>query len=144
MSYVLAQHAVAQERGDTTVADRAFARIKTSVSSNQAMLFGSTAVDTIPYTVRRGKLEPAFQLLTLTLSLKAGMVPLYFYDVLRLDSRLEPLRADPRFENVPSRASAQFEEQVTVLEEARGRGELPHYLEQPLTDLMVKLGMRPK
>jgi hypothetical protein len=140
-SYVLAQHAVAREPGDTTVADRALARIKSSISSPQSF-FGYSAMDTIPYLVRHGKLEPALQLCTI--GLKAGMVPLYYYDVLRLDSRLEPIRLDPRFQDVVSRARAQFEEEVTVLEEARTRGELPHYLEQPLTDLSVKLGMQRK
>lgn len=62
------------------------------------------------------------------------------YDMLRLNPRLEVLRKDPRFQPILVQSREQFDQMMLVLDEARSRGELPGYLEKPLTDLRVRLG----
>jgi eukaryotic-like serine/threonine-protein kinase len=127
------QHALALTMGDIGEADRLFKRLMSDAQeATAAAAFSADSV--IPFLVRHGELDQALQALKLSSA--------YDYDALRLDPRLEPLRSDARFADVVSRARAEFEDEVALLHEAGARGELPHYLEQPLADLLVKLGMQ--
>jgi tetratricopeptide (TPR) repeat protein/predicted Ser/Thr protein kinase len=65
------------------------------------------------------------------------------YDFLETMPDLEPLRRDPRAAKIVAASKAQFELLVSLLEEARSRGELPQYLEKPLNDLKVRLNLSP-
>jgi tetratricopeptide (TPR) repeat protein len=65
------------------------------------------------------------------------------YDLLETTVDLEPLRRDPRAVKIVAESKAQFEHLVSILEEARSRGELPQYLEKPLNDLVVTLKLSP-
>jgi tetratricopeptide (TPR) repeat protein len=61
------------------------------------------------------------------------------YDYLRLAPGLASLRSEARFQSILTRARGQFEDMLTVLDEARARGEFPQYLEKPLADLRRQL-----
>ena len=62
------------------------------------------------------------------------------YDCLLLNRNYENLlRRDPRFQPILVKARAQFDDMLTVVNEARARGEFPNYLEGPLADLIAKL-----
>jgi hypothetical protein len=129
------QHALALTKGETGEADRLFKRLLPDTHDATAAATFS-AEDVVPFLVRYGRIDQAFQVLKVPSA--------YSYDALRLDPRLEPLRGDARFAEVASRARAEFEDEVMLFHEASARGELPHYLEQPLADLLVKLGMQRK
>jgi len=66
------------------------------------------------------------------------------YDFLEITADLEPLRQDPRASKIVAQSKAQFEQLVSILEEARTRGELPPYLEKPLSDLLAQLSLEPR
>ena len=51
------------------------------------------------------------------------------------------LRGSPRFEAVASHSREEFEHILQRLSRARAAGELPAYLDQPLDDLVQKLGL---
>ena len=61
------------------------------------------------------------------------------YDWLVLSPRLEPLRSDPRFDEILARSRSQFEKLLAVMETAQAEGHFPEYLEQPLADLQAQL-----
>jgi tetratricopeptide (TPR) repeat protein/predicted Ser/Thr protein kinase len=65
------------------------------------------------------------------------------YDFVEITPGLEPLRSDTRAAKIVAESKAQFEQLVSILEEARSRGELPQYLEKPLNDLLVRLKFSP-
>ena len=67
---------------------------------------------------------------------RKGAIP---YDYLRLAPWLASLQNDPRFQSVLKRARGQFEEMLSVLDEARARGEFPQYLETPLAEMRRQL-----
>lgn len=55
---------------------------------------------------------------------------------------LRSLHNDSRFQTILRRSRARFDEMLTVLADARTRGELPNYLERPLGDVLKTLGIR--
>ncbi|HXV63772.1 MAG TPA: serine/threonine-protein kinase [Vicinamibacteria bacterium] len=61
------------------------------------------------------------------------------YDSLHLSSDRRWILEDPELAPVVERARKQFAEVVAVLEDARARGELPAFLEQPFDELLVDL-----
>jgi tetratricopeptide (TPR) repeat protein len=63
------------------------------------------------------------------------------YDFLETAADLEPLRQDPRASRIAAQSKAQFEALVSVLQEARARGELPAYMERPLSELLARLNL---
>jgi tetratricopeptide (TPR) repeat protein len=133
----LAQHAVARSRGNTKVADALLVRIRTALSDPRVsgvQLYYVTG-DVLPILAEHGKADAALDILTELV--RVGVVPAY--DVLVLNPHLEVLRQDPRLRPVLSKSRAQFEEMLTVLNEARARDEFPKYLEAPLADLIAKL-----
>jgi eukaryotic-like serine/threonine-protein kinase len=70
-----------------------------------------------------------------TLSLRAERGILEPYDWLILSPELETIRKDPQFKTIVARSRKEFEEMMSILEEARSRKELPSYLEKPLADM---------
>jgi hypothetical protein len=70
-----------------------------------------------------------------TLSLRAEKGILEPYDWLNLSPELQTIRKDPQFKTLAARSRKEFEEMMSILEEARARNELPSYLEKPLADM---------
>ncbi len=134
------QYAFALERGDTKTAEAALSEILKTVNNPRTLSLDLEWIsgEVVPFLARHGKTEVAFQILTRALE---ADVPLP-YDWLVLDPLLEPLRADARFQKILTRSRAQFDETLKLLEQARGRGELPPYLETALANLVNKLGIR--
>jgi len=104
------------------------------------LFIGHIAVDLIPFLVEGDRIDEAFHILQVLL--KRGTAPAY--DWLRLNPHLESLRRDPRFEAILSRSRAQFDEMLAILDEAQSSGEFPQYLERPLADLLLQLGIERK
>lgn len=132
---------LAVERKDTRAVETALGSILKIANDPQtpgAILRG-TSLDLAPYLARYGKTDLALQFMTR--STEAGRI--LPYDWLMLSPDLASLRADARFNNIAARSRAQFDEMLKILEEARGRGEFPKYLEAPLADLLKKLGIKP-
>lgn len=67
-----------------------------------------------------------------TLSLRAAAGIVEPYDWLLLCPDLEPLRKDARFKTIVASSRSEFEQMLSTLDQARGRGELSSYLEKPL------------
>lgn len=134
------QYALALERGDTKTAEAALGEILKTVNDPRTPSLDLEWIsgEAVPFLARHGKTEVAFQILNRASD--AG-VPLA-YDWLVLDPMLEPLRADARFQKILSRSRARFNETLRLLDQARGRGELPPYLETALDNLVRKLGIR--
>ena len=84
-----------------------------------------------------GRIDEARELL-LRLD-EAGIVP--DYDGLMLSPDLQWIRDDPELAPIITKSRERFQETLAILEDARGRGELPAYLEEPLAELLADLGM---
>jgi hypothetical protein len=97
----------------------------------------TVAVESVPTLARNGYVDEAFQILDRALATGA-ILP---YDWLTADRRLDKLRKDGRLVPIVARSRAQFEAMLKVLEDARARGELPEYLQQPLSELRGQLGL---
>jgi tetratricopeptide (TPR) repeat protein len=69
-----------------------------------------------------------------------GVLP--YYDLLMLSPDLASLRSAPRFTSVLERSRPAFGETVRILTEARSRGELPAYLQQPLEEAVLLLSQK--
>ena len=95
------------------------------------------AVESVPTLVGKGYVEDALKILSRATAIGV-VLP---YDWLRLDKRLERLRKEHDFFPILERSRLQFESMMQMLEQARARGELPHYLEEPLSDLRSQLTM---
>ena len=90
----------------------------------------------VPWLIRLGQTEAALEILARRTEAGA-LIP---YDFLLLHPRFKQIREDERFRQIVDSARPEFEMVVSVLEEARSRGELPDYLDQALTDLLLRLG----
>jgi len=93
----------------------------------------------LSWLVRYGGTRLAIDATTRRLA-NGGPLP---YDFLQTTADLEPLRRDRRATKIIAESKAQFEQLVSILEEARSRGELPQYLEKPLNDLRFSLKLSP-
>jgi hypothetical protein len=89
----------------------------------------------VPIQAANDSPESAIQ----TLAIRADKGILEPYDWLLLNPELQPIRSDTRFQQIASRSKVQFEEMLSILEEARSRNELPAYLEKSLTQLRARL-----
>ena len=67
-----------------------------------------------------------------------GRIP---YNFLRLSPDFKALATDARFVHALATARAQFDDAVTLLDEADARSELPAFMRQALTDLLRTLGI---
>jgi len=65
------------------------------------------------------------------------------YDWLLLGPHFSPMHSEPRFQQALARSRAGFEETLSIINEARTRGEFPSFLGKPLADLLARLGMAP-
>jgi tetratricopeptide (TPR) repeat protein len=104
-------------------------------SHTDANLVSNAASFAAPALAEMGRTEDAIRILEK--SVEVGVPPAY--DWLLLEPDFVPLRAEPRFAKVvaPSRDGAAMV--ARILGQARARGELPSYLNQPLEELQKLL-----
>ena len=95
------------------------------------------ALEAVPALASSGNIDDSFQVLQRAVQVDV-VIP---YDWLRLDHRLDRLRKDGRLGPVLNRSRDQFEQLLQSLEEAKSRGELPEYLQQPISDVKSQVGM---
>ena len=88
-----------------------------------------------PALARLGRSDEAIQILLR--STQAQVPPPY--DFLLGEQAFRPLRSDPRFAEVCAASRDGAAKIARILEDARARGELPAYLEQPLEELVTLL-----
>jgi hypothetical protein len=137
--------AQASEQGDAATAEAAARRLLAAARGETPFpRWERMTIDVASHLARWGRKEGALDLL-LFRSRKELFQP---YDYL-LSSNLAALHDDPRFRDDPrllevyARSRASFEENLAILEEARAKGELPDYLEQPLAELLKSLRQPP-
>lgn len=83
------------------------------------------------FLARHGRTVDALEVLT-RLEAAGSAAP---YDMLVQSPDLAALRGDPRFKAALERSRPRLKETLDILEKARGRGELPRYLEKPVSAL---------
>jgi hypothetical protein len=127
------------ESGDTRGADAALAKVITVFSDPETppVRLGEFAAQIVPFLARHGRVDDALRMMQTCVTRGA----ILDYDWLVLDTRLAPLRADPRFAAILAKSRAEFVVLLKDLDAAKSRGELPTYLHQPLAELRQKLGM---
>jgi tetratricopeptide (TPR) repeat protein len=137
----MALFAKASEQKDAPTAEAAVERLLAAARGETPFpRWERMTVDVASHLARWGRKEEALELL-LFRSRKELFQP---YDYL-LSLNLAPLRDDPRFRDDPrlrevdGRARASFEEILAILEEARGKGELPDFLAPPLAEILKGL-----
>ena len=91
----------------------------------------------LPPAISTGQVDLAFRIIN-RLEERKIQLP---YDLITLSPVFDPIRNDKRFAVILTKARSRFETYLELLDDARARGELPPYLEQPLKDLRVRLGM---
>ena len=94
------------------------------------------ALESVPTLANGGHIDDSFQVLERALQTDV-VIP---YDWLKLDRRLQRLRKDGRLGPVVNRARQQFEQLLKDLDEAKRRGELPPYLEAPISQVKSQVG----
>jgi hypothetical protein len=136
-SFLTAQHAALRAVRKNDAADRAFEEIRiiAAQADTGAWEVLGMVLDTVIFLAPYEQLGPAFEILDT--GMHAGIVPPY--DWLMLNPKLASLRRDARFSRIAIPARAQFDRVYTILTQARERGELPPYLERPLTKVMAGL-----
>jgi tetratricopeptide (TPR) repeat protein len=97
----------------------------------------AVAVESVPMLANTSYIDEAFEILGRAVQANV-ILP---YDWLQLDHRLEKLRKDARFGPVINKSREQFDELMKALDEAKGRGELPSYLQPAITDVRSQLGI---
>ncbi len=139
-SVLYAQYALALEKRDSPRADALLKQIMTRLEDPRTFSweidFGACTL--LPFLVRHGQMDVAFQILKR--NLEEGYFPLY--DALIFDPRLEPLRREGRFKPILEKSRQDFEALMKVLEQARGNGEFPSFLESPFANLNKRLGIK--
>lgn len=95
----------------------------------------SATTDVAGHLARFGRTEEALELL-LFRSEQGIYLP---YDYLLFNPTLEPIRDDPRFQEVLALSRSRFRRMGSILEEARAQEVLPQYLEKPIDDLLLQI-----
>ncbi len=137
--FLLTRHSVTRAVGRNKEADDTLAKVMTEYVDPASSTSGDLAFvqqEVVPRLVRHGQREVALEVLRRTV--RPGAIPAY--DWLIMNPDLKALRQDSRFREIAMKAKAQFDEMLQILDEARSRGEMPDYLEQPLTELRRKVG----
>jgi tetratricopeptide (TPR) repeat protein len=91
----------------------------------------------LPPAISTGQVDLAFRIIN-RLEERKIQLP---YDLITLSPVFDPIRNDERFAVILTKARSRFETYLELLDDARARGELPPYLEQPLDELRIRLGM---
>ena len=125
--------ALAVAQGDTATSETLARQILASVFDNRAdaTLVGNAACSVVPSLAHMGRTDDAIRILEK--SVEVGWPPPY--DWLLVEPDIQLLRGDTRFAKVLSACRDWAAMTARVLGEARARGELPAYLEQPLDEL---------
>ncbi len=136
-SFLTAQHAAFRAAGKNDAADRAFEEIRTLAAQGDAGAWEvlGMVLDSVIFLAPYEHVESALEMVHT--GMNAGTVPPY--DWLMLNPQLAPLRRDPRFGRITPAAKTQFDGVSTILAQARERGELPPFLEPPLTKVVAAL-----
>jgi hypothetical protein len=122
----LARDGMVLARGNPTETKAALAR---------RVAAARTLLGVLAWIARYGGPEVAVSVLSQ--QAKAGIVEPY--DFLVLAPGLESIRRHPGCARILGPSRARFEEMLEILDEARGRGEFPSYLETPLAELRSRL-----
>ena len=126
----------ASKARDTAVADDFATRLIRAARGEAPFPFWQSTTQAVaPMLARHGRDEEALGLL----QFRAQNDILEALDVLLFNGDFAPLRGNPRFSEVVNAADRRFRAMIDVLEHARGRGELPAYLEQPIDRLLGRL-----
>jgi tetratricopeptide (TPR) repeat protein len=134
----LARFGRASKAGDVSAADEGAGRLISAARGETPFPFWQTTTQGVaPTLARHGRGEEALGLL----QFRARGDILEALDVLLFNGDFSPLRQNPRFAEVVDAADRRFRTMMTILEAARGRGELPAYLERPIADLLDRLAV---
>ena len=126
-------------RSDTAEAEAEWERLRQVASGADRFLYWHIMAKQIVDTLRiHQRMDEARELLWLLD--EAGVF--FAYDRIMLVPENDWIRNDPELDDVVAKSREQFQEIVVILNEARSRGELPGYLEQPLNELVTELDMR--
>lgn len=121
-------------RGDAPSAAAA-QLIRNARGEEPFLLWQNTTQCVAPLLVRHGLIDDALALL----QFRAQSGILEALDVLLFNPDFAMVRRDPRFGEVVDAADRRFRAMLDTLESARGRGELPAYLEEPIQGLLNRL-----
>ena len=129
------QHGILRTTGDDARADAAVRKILEFARRPQTGMWTVLAfqLEVVPVLARSRKIDAAIQLLTVGAA-RDILPPL---DWFVLNPHLAPLHADPRAARLVQLAAERFEETHMLFEQARARGEMPPYLEQPYQRLLT-------
>jgi non-specific serine/threonine protein kinase len=131
--------AIASKQGEMAESDRLCERLTGfALGATPFPRWQGTTSGVASILVRWGRTEAALGLL---LRRREAGIP-ECADMLLLNDDLEPVRREPRFRELVDRSMTGFEHMFRILSEARSRGELPAYLDRPLSDLVDELEAR--
>lgn len=128
----------AAREGDREVTEQAAARLL-AAARGQARFprWDSATSQVAPLLTRHGRAREALELLVYRQRL--GVPANYEFYLLSKD--LEPLRADPRYEQLVVEGRKEFDDLLSILAAARRRGDYPSYLDAALDQLLSSLGV---
>lgn len=138
VEYMLLMRAIVQlERSETQAASTTLSDIRKVMANpeTQPLVAHEMVRHLTPFLVRRRRFDDAFAFFAL--GFERGSVPAYEW--LMLNPNLALLRSDPRFKDIAAKSRAHFDEAISILNDARARGELPKYLAKPLAELIARL-----
>ena len=128
----------ASKARDASAADACAARlIRAARGETPFPYWQNTTQSVAQMLTRHGRRDDALDLL----QFRARGDILEALDVLLFNGDFSSLREHPRFAEVVDAADHRFRTMMTILEAARGRGELPAYLEEPIAQLLDRLAV---
>ena len=117
-------------------ADPSFKEIDKVLANQPPMPYSLGEIRRVPTLAKNGYVDDSFAILNRAVDAGTA-IP---FDWLKQDRRLDSLRKDQkRYYRVHEYARTKFEEMLKVLEEAKGRGEMPAYLEQSLSEVQGRV-----